>query len=149
MMKKRIIQPIFVCLIIFALFCQGFGSVQVLPVEEVRAGMKGKGRSAFVEDKVEEFDVEILGVLHNFQPKKNMILARLKGDYMDRAGVIQGMSGSPVYVDGKLVGAIAYSIANFAKEAIAGITPIEEMMSEAETKAPKSSFSRYPVSCPA
>ena len=146
MMKKRIVQSIFTCLITLTFFWQLVGSAQVLPLEEVKAGMRGKGRSVFIDDKIEEFDVEILGVLRNFQPKKNLILAKLRGPAVDEAGVIQGMSGSPVYLNGRLIGAVAYSLANFAKEAIAGITPIEEMMSASKTKAAKSSFSpRIPV----
>ncbi len=127
------------------LICFGFltveGSVSTLPLEQIKAGMKGKGKTVFEQNKIVEFDVEILDVLYNFAPKRNMILVKLKGEIFDKAGVIQGMSGSPVYVGGKLIGAIAYSMGDFAKEAIAGITPIAEMLSiEREETAP-SSFS--------
>lgn len=110
------------------------GSVPILPLDQVKAGMKGKGRSVFQGSRIEEFDVEIIGVLKNVQPKKSIILARLKGGILDEAGVISGMSGSPVYVDGKLIGAVAYSYGTFVKEPIAGITPIEEMMSISEKR---------------
>jgi len=110
------------------------GSVPILPLDQVKAGMKGKGRSVFQGNRIEEFDVEIIGVLKNVQPKKSIILARLKGGILDEAGVISGMSGSPVYVDGKLIGAVAYSYGTFVKEPIAGITPIEEMMSISEKR---------------
>jgi hypothetical protein len=103
--------------------------------------MKGKGKTVFKENKIEEFDVEILDVLYNIAPKRNIILAKLKGSVVDNAGVIQGMSGSPVYVGGKLIGAVAYSFGDFAKEPIAGITPIGEMLSVSREEAPKSSFS--------
>jgi len=116
------------------------GSVPILPLDQVKAGMKGKGRSVFGEGRIEEFEVEILGVLRNIGPKRNIILAKLKGDILDYAGVIEGMSGSPVYVDGKLIGAVAYSFGSFVKEPIAGITPISEMLSIPERKAPQSSF---------
>ncbi len=99
----------------------------VLPFAEVRAGMKGTGKTVFQAGRVESFDVEILGTLPNIGPDQNLILARLSGGPLAETGVIAGMSGSPVFVDGKLVGAVAYSW-GFAKEAIAGITPIEEML---------------------
>jgi hypothetical protein len=99
----------------------------IMPLVEVKAGMKGKGKSVFEAGRIEEFDAEILGVLENYRPKRNMILARLRGRGLETSGVIEGMSGSPVYVDGKLVGAVAFSFP-FSKEPIAGITPIEEML---------------------
>ncbi len=117
------------------------GSVSTLPLEQVKAGMQGKVKTVFEENKIEEFDVEILDVLYNIAPKRNIILAKLKGEIFDKAGVIQGMSGSPVYVEGKLIGAVAYSIGDFAKEAIAGITPIGEMLSIEREETAKSSFS--------
>ena len=98
-----------------------------MPLAQVKPGMKGRGRSVFQGRTIEEFDAEILGVLENVQPKRNVILARLKGHGLESTGVISGMSGSPVYIDGKLIGAVAYSFP-FQKEAIAGITPIEEML---------------------
>jgi hypothetical protein len=99
----------------------------IMPFSQVKAGMTGKGKSVFEANKIEEFDAEILGVLENYQPKRNLILARLRGCGLENTGVIEGMSGSPVYIDGKLIGAVAYSFP-FAKEPIAGITPIEEMI---------------------
>ncbi len=110
------------------------GSVPILPLDQVKAGMKGKGRSVFQGSRIEEFDVEIIGVLKNVEPKKSIILARLKGGILEEAGVISGMSGSPVYVDGKLIGAVAYSLGTFVKEPIAGITPIGEMLSISEKR---------------
>lgn len=110
------------------------GSVPILPLDQVKAGMKGKGRSVFQGNRIEEFDVEIIGVLKNVEPKKSIILARLKGGILEEAGVISGMSGSPVYVDGKLIGAVAYSLGTFVKEPIAGITPIGEMMAISEKR---------------
>ena len=105
-----------------------------MPLAQVKPGMKGRGRSVFQGQSIEEFEAEILGVLENVQPKRNVILARLKGRGLESTGVISGMSGSPIYIDGKLIGAVAYSF-NFQKEAIAGITPIEEML--AIGKAPE------------
>ena len=71
--------------------------------------MKGIGRTVFEGTAITEFQVEMLGVLKNYGPKQDLILARLAGGPLDRTGVIQGMSGSPVYVDGRLVGAVAFA----------------------------------------
>jgi SpoIVB peptidase S55 len=98
-----------------------------LPLNEVKPGMKGVGRTVFHGDKVDEFQVEILGVLENIAPKQSAILARLSGGPLENTGVMGGMSGSPVYVDGKMIGAVAFSFP-FSKEAIAGITPIQQMV---------------------
>ena len=102
-------------------------ATMVLPLSQVKPGMKGRGKSVFKGQAVEEFEAEILGVLANIQPKRSIILARLRGLGLESTGVVEGMSGSPVYVDGKLIGAVAYGF-SFSKEAIAGITPIEEML---------------------
>ncbi len=115
-------------------------NVSVLPVDQIEAGMKGRGKTFLHDNEFEEFEVEILGVLHNWQPKKNLILAKLQSDVLEKAGVVQGMSGSPVYIDGKLIGAVSYSLGTFPKEAIAGITPIEEMMAIPDRTSPESSF---------
>src|SRR5262245_34270807 len=102
-------------------------SVQFMSVDEVRPGMKGFGKTVFQGTKIEQFDVELLGVLKNFAPKQDMILARLSGGPLSRTGVIAGMSGSPVYIDGKLLGAVAFSFP-YATEPIAGIQPIQQMI---------------------
>jgi len=98
-----------------------------MPVEEVRPGMKGVGRTVFEGTAIQDFQVEILGVLKNVQPKQDLILARLSGGPLEKTGVIQGMSGSPVYINGRLIGAVAYSFP-FAKDPIAGIQPILQML---------------------
>jgi hypothetical protein len=119
---------------------------QILPVSQVKAGMKGKGRSVFEGSALEEFDVEVLGVLANnagVGPKKNLILVRLDSERLLREGVAQGMSGSPIYIDGKLIGALAYSFA-FAKVPIAGITPIEEMLAIAQDEETPRTFYSAP-----
>jgi hypothetical protein len=99
----------------------------IFPLSEVKAGMRGVGRTVFSGTRIEEFNVEILGVLENSGPKQNIILARLSGGPLDKTGVMQGMSGSPVYLDGRLAGAVALGFL-FSKEPIAGIRPIEEML---------------------
>ena len=99
----------------------------ILPVRDVRPGMRGTGYTVFQGTKVEPFEAEILGVLENAGPKQSIILARLSGGPIERTGVLQGMSGSPVYIEGKLVGAVALAF-SLAKEPIAGIRPFEEMI---------------------
>jgi hypothetical protein len=101
---------------------------RLFPLEDVKPGMKGVARTVFKGTEPEEFGVEILGVLPGFPgPHQSAIIARLTGANAERTGVFGGMSGSPVYIDGRLVGAIAFSFP-FAKEPIAGITPIKQML---------------------
>ncbi|HLG95794.1 MAG TPA: SpoIVB peptidase S55 domain-containing protein [Bryobacteraceae bacterium] len=104
-----------------------WGQIAIFPLRDIRAGQHGIGRTVFSGNKIEEFQAEILGVLENVGPKQSVILARLSGGPLDKTGVMQGMSGSPVYIDGRLVGAVALAF-NFAKEPIAGIRPIEQML---------------------
>jgi hypothetical protein len=104
-------------------------ATQIMKVDDVRPGMKGIGYTVFQGTQPETMGVEILGVLHNMNgPKSDVVLARLLGNKAEFTGVVAGMSGSPVYIDGKLLGAIAYRIGQFSKEPIAGITPIEQML---------------------
>lgn len=103
------------------------------PLKDVRAGMHGVGRTIFKGNRIEDFQVEILGVLQNSGPKQSIVLARLSGGPLAEAGVIQGMSGSPVYIGGRLLGAVALGFA-FSKEPIAGIQPIEQMIEESSFK---------------
>ena len=97
------------------------------PLKDIKPGLRGTGRTVFAGNRIDEFQVEILGVLDNVGPKESIILARLSGGPLDHTGVMQGMSGSPVYIDGKLVGAVALAFP-FAKDPIAGIRPIEDMV---------------------
>lgn len=102
-----------------------------MPLDEVKPGMKGIGRTVFRGTEVEEFEAEVLGVLKNITPRQDAILARLSGGPLEKTGVMGGMSGSPVYVDGRLIGAVAFSFP-FSKEAVAGVTPIEQMVGNFE-----------------
>jgi hypothetical protein len=102
----------------------------ILAFEDVRAGMKGTGRTVFDGTTIETFDVEVVGTLPNIGPDQNLILARCSGGPLAQTGILAGMSGSPVFIEDKLVGAVAYSW-GFSKEAIAGITPIQEMLAVA------------------
>ncbi len=108
------------------------GDTAQMSIDDIRPGMVGTGRTVFDGTRVEEFKVNILGVLENvIGPNRNLILAKLEGGPLAHTGVIAGMSGSPVYVDGKLIGAVSYALGSFSKEPIAGITPIREMTDSA------------------
>jgi hypothetical protein len=109
-------------------------AADILSLDGVHAGQNGVGRTVFSGDRVEEFQAEILGVLDNVGPKQSLILARLSGGPLAKTGVMAGMSGSPVYVDGKLIGAVAFSFP-FTTEPLCGIRPIEDMLAE-EPAAP-------------
>ena len=95
-------------------------------VDDIRAGMKGTGRTVIKGTKIETFGAEVLGVLRNTSPGRDMILCRLSGLDLEKTGVIAGMSGSPIYINGKLLGAVAYAWP-YGKEPIAGITPFVQM----------------------
>jgi len=102
---------------------------EIMKLSDLHRGMRGTAYTVFEGTKPEPMNVEILGVLPNLNgPKSDLILARLHGEKVEYTGVVAGMSGSPVYIEGKLVGAISYRIGQFSKEAICGITPIEEML---------------------
>jgi hypothetical protein len=99
-----------------------------MPLDEIEAGMVGEGTTVFAGTRRAPFKANILGVLQNvLGPRRSLILARLEGGPLAETGVIAGMSGSPVYIDGRLIGAVSYSLGAFSKEPIAGITPIDEM----------------------
>lgn len=96
-------------------------------VDDLRAGMKGTGRTVMVGTRLEEFGAEVLGVMKDVSPGRDMVLCRLTGCNLEHAGIIQGMSGSPIYIGGKLLGAVAFAW-EFAKDPIAGVTPFEQML---------------------
>jgi hypothetical protein len=96
-------------------------------VTQLRPGMKGVGRTVMVGTKLEEFGAEVLGVMRDVSPGRDMVLCRLTGCNLEHAGIIQGMSGSPIYIDGKLLGAVAFAW-EFAKDPIAGVTPFSQMI---------------------
>src|SRR6201997_790921 len=100
-----------------------------IPVDQIHAGMQGVAYTVFQGVKPEPMDFEVLGVLRNVNgPRGNIILIRLHGPKVEYTGVVAGMSGSPVYIDGKLAGALAFRIGEFSKEPIAGVTPIADML---------------------
>jgi hypothetical protein len=119
-----------------------------LPIDSVRTGMSGYGLSVFQGTSVDTFQLTILGVLKGNRPGADLILARAQGPFLERTGIIAGMSGSPVYIGGKLIGAVSYTWA-FTKDPVAGITPIGEMLSslratpEDGEEKPEPSDARY------
>lgn len=118
---------------------------QFFPLSELREGMRGTARTVFHGLEPEEFSVEILGIIPGaIGPNQDLIVGRLSGGSTERTAVFAGMSGSPVYIDGKLVGAIAYSFA-FSKEPICGITPIDQMIEIFEEGEPLGSINRQPA----
>ncbi len=132
-MKKAVLACLFVSFLLWpASLCfaiQPALSVPTMSVDEIRPGMKGVAYTVFQGVKPEPMDVEILGVMRNMAgPKSDVILVRLHGTKPEYTGVVAGMSGSPVYIDGKLIGALAYRIGEFSKEPIGGVTPIAEML---------------------
>jgi hypothetical protein len=133
-------------LTVTALAWDSNGNDNFMPLEQVRPGMKGYGMSVFQGSKPERFEVEVLGTLQGMpNPKQAIVIARLSGPLVERSGVFAGMSGSPVYIDGKLVGAVAYAFP-FAKEPIAGITPIKYMIGVFEQGGEESPRSSQRVS---
>src|SRR5579872_982375 len=114
------------CLILAA---QPASLTTTIPINQIHAGMHGVAYTVFEGTKPEAMDVEVLGILKNANgPKGDIILVRLGGAKAEYTGVVAGMSGSPVYLDGKLAGALAFRIGEFSKEPIAGVTPISEML---------------------
>lgn len=129
--KTRKLTYLFVIFSIFSAFIShGKPSVisaeNIMDVNEIVPGMKGYGKTVFTGGRIEIFTVEVLGILRNWEAKSNMILIRMSGGPLEKSGIIAGMSGSPVYISNRLIGAVAYGW-SFAKEPIAGVTPINEM----------------------
>jgi hypothetical protein len=118
----------------------------IISLDQIHEGMKGTALTVFQGVKPESMDVEVLGVMRNTNgPKGDIILVRLHGTKPEYTGVVAGMSGSPVYFNGKLAGAIAFRIGEFSKEPIAGVTPIEEMMEiDALDRRPPPSRAKLP-----
>ncbi|OFW39604.1 MAG: hypothetical protein A3F70_13750 [Acidobacteria bacterium RIFCSPLOWO2_12_FULL_67_14] len=128
---------------------QPSAQTRTFPVDELKPGMVGVGKTVFEGDRLDDFKVHILGVLRNvIGPRRNLILARLEGGPLAHTGVIAGMSGSPVYIDGRLVGAVSYSLGQFSKEPIAGITPIDEMIEAATFSGPRRPAGRVALQMP-
>ena len=127
-MRKVVLALAFVVLSL-AQYLPAQTSQPTIPVSQIHTGMRGYALTVFEGIKPESMDVEVLGVLRNMNgPKGDIILVRLHGAKVEYTGVVAGMSGSPVYLDGKLAGALAFRIGEFSKEPIAGVTPIADML---------------------
>ncbi|MGA2847129.1 MAG: hypothetical protein ABSF68_17100 [Candidatus Acidiferrales bacterium] len=127
--RKKSYAYLFALILIFAL--PGFaGDTQAtFPLDQVQPGMKGVVYTIFTGDEIEKVDLVVLGVLHNaLGPKQDIILVQLLGEKVEHTGVVAGMSGSPVYFEGKLAGALSLKLGVFTKEAIGGVTPIQSML---------------------
>src|SRR5881394_3763734 len=130
-MRRAALAAVVVYLVLLSLpgFAQNSKPVETLPLSQIHAGMRGVAYTVFQGTTPEAMDVEVLGVLKNANgPKGDIILVRLGGAKAEYTGVVAGMSGSPVYFNGKLAGALAFRIGEFSKEPIAGVTPIAEML---------------------
>src|SRR5712692_6248184 len=126
MSRPRLLLIVFVTIV--GGLARPSGETTQMGVKDIRPGMVGIGRTVFDGTHVEEFRANIIGVLENvIGTHRSLILAKLEGGPLANTGVIAGMSGSPVYVEGRLIGAVSYAIGSFSKEPIAGITPIAEM----------------------
>jgi hypothetical protein len=128
-MKRVVFFSAVFCLFSFLPSAAQKKPVETIPVDQIHAGMKGIAYTVFQGTKPEAMNLEVLGILKNANgPKGDIILIRLIGEKPEYTGVVAGMSGSPVYLDGKLAGALAFRIGTFSKEPIAGVTPIGEML---------------------
>src|SRR6476646_4807689 len=113
----------------FSTYAQAPATTEILPLSEIRPGMQGYAYTIFAGNQVEKFDLEVVGVMPNFLgPKQAIILVQLKGPKAEHTGVVAGMSGSPVYFEGKLAGALSLKLGVFTKEPIGGVTPIEDIL---------------------
>ena len=131
----RGLRPALLCLLTAVFLGPPALAQDILPFTEIKPGMTGVGRTVFRGTTIEEFGVEVIGILENIAPQRNLILVRLSGGPLETTGVMSGMSGSPIYVGDRLAGAVAYTW-GFAREAVAGVTPIQEMLAIEGKEAP-------------
>jgi len=125
--KQILLAVLAVCLFAPALLA---ADPDIFPLSQVQPGMKGEAYTIFAGDQIEKFDLVVIGVMPNFlAPKESIILVQLLGPKVEHTGVVAGMSGSPVYIDGKLAGALSLKLGVFSKEPLAGVTPIENILS--------------------
>jgi len=147
-MRRALFSSVIAFLLSTTIQAQTSKAVETIPVSEIHAGMHGLAYTVFQGTKPESMGVEVLGILKNANgPKGDIILVRLSGEKAEYTGVVAGMSGSPVYLNGKLAGALAFRIGEFSKEPIAGVTPIAEMLEiNAMDRRPGSSTSNAETS---
>ena len=147
-MRRALFSSVISLLLSTIIQAQTSKAVETIPVSEIHAGMHGVAYTVFQGTKPESMGVEVLGILKNANgPKGDIILVRLSGEKAEYTGVVAGMSGSPVYLNGRLAGALAFRIGEFSKEPIAGVTPIAEMLEiNAMDRRPGSSTSNAETS---
>lgn len=121
---RQILLAIIFC---SASFLSG-ANTEIMPLKDIKPGMRGTGLTVFENNQIEQFDVEIVNVVRNFFPQRDLILIKLLGEKVNHTGVVSGMSGSPIFIHDKLIGALAYRMGIFMKDPIAGVTPIEQML---------------------
>ncbi|HZC66745.1 MAG TPA: hypothetical protein VE545_09245 [Candidatus Dormibacteraeota bacterium] len=120
-----------------------------MPLADIRPGMEGYAYTIFAGDQIEKFDLVVLGVLDNFLgPRQSIILVQLKGEKVEHTGVVAGMSGSPVYIQGKLAGALSLKLGVFTKEPIGGVTPIQAVIDPLSTAKDTSNASAQAFTLP-
>src|SRR5580692_10955934 len=125
--KRILLAALLVSFLTPALFA---ADPEIFPLAQVQPGMKGEAYTIFAGDQIEKFDLVVIGVMPNFlAPKESIILVQLLGPQVEHTGVVAGMSGSPVYFNGKLAGALSLKLGQFSKEPLAGVTPIENILS--------------------
>lgn len=127
-MRRKLWSSILLFLIGVSALSAEEWNLEVLPLAQIKPGMQGTGRTVFSGDRIEEFGVEVLDIVRNFYPQLDVILVRLSGPQVEHSGVVAGMSGSPVYFNGKLAGALALRFGEFPKDPIGGVMPIEAML---------------------
>jgi hypothetical protein len=115
---------------------RGDAKLSTISPGEIKEGMKGYGLTVFKGTEPERFDVEVIGVLHHFRPGQELILIKTPNPRLDIVKTVRGMSGSPIYLDGRLAGAYAYSLSGFETEPVAGVTPIDLMLTEMRRPIP-------------
>src|SRR5580692_5503861 len=126
---RRFSLVVLAFLIISAVPIQADDARATFPLKDIKPGMKGEVYTIFQGDTIEKVDLVVIGILENaLGPKQDVILVQLLGEKAEHSGVVAGMSGSPVYFDGKLAGALSLKLGVFTKEAIGGVTPIENML---------------------
>lgn len=119
-------NTIFAAILLF-LLSENLVGQDIIPVNEIEPGMRGFGKTVFTGSKIEQFEFEVIDIMPNFKAKRDLILVKLIGEKVEYTGVVAGMSGSPMYIDGKLIGALSYRFGLFQKDPIAGVTPVEQM----------------------
>jgi hypothetical protein len=143
--KRILLAALFISLLAPALLA---ADPEIFPLSQVKPGMKGEAYTIFAGDQIEKFDLVVIGVMPNFlAPKESIILVQLLGPKVEHTGVVAGMSGSPVYIDGKLAGALSLKLGQFSKEPLAGVTPIENIFSlpKGQSGAMRAAASQDPV----